>query len=66
MKIILNGEATQIDDNSTVLQVLQKYNLDSKLTVVEINLTVLKKEQFNTFFVKEDDKIELIRFMGGG
>ncbi len=66
MKIILNGEATQIDNNSTVLQVLQKYKLDSELTVVEINLTVLKKEQFNTFFVKEDDKIELIRFMGGG
>ena len=66
MKIILNGEVTQIDDNSTVLKVLQKYNLDPELTVVEINLTILKKEQFNTFFVKENDKIELIRFMGGG
>lgn len=66
MNIILNGNKENLGDNLTIIKLLEKYNLNPDYTVVEVNACILQKNQIESFIIKENDVIELIRFMGGG
>jgi sulfur carrier protein len=65
-KIIVNGEEIRIPKKSKVQDLLMQYQLDPAVTIVEVNSIILKKEEYGSVFFREMDKVELIRFMGGG
>ena len=66
MKILVNGEEKSFKENSTVFDMLKELNLNSSGIVVEKNLQIIKKEDYQNTPLKDDDKFEIIRFMGGG
>ncbi|MFH1429812.1 MAG: sulfur carrier protein ThiS [Candidatus Margulisiibacteriota bacterium] len=66
MNITINGENRQIENELTVIDLLNIFNLKPDYTAVEINGIILKKEQYSDEHVKENDTLELIRFMEGG
>jgi sulfur carrier protein len=66
MKIFLNGKDTIIQNNSEVLNILLEYNLSPKTVIVELNKKVLVQEEINKTILKENDKLEVLRFVGGG
>lgn len=67
MNIILNGKETQVENNTiTILELLGKYNLDPKINIVELNEEIIDKNNYSELYINEKDKIEIIRFMGGG
>jgi sulfur carrier protein len=36
------------------------------VVVVEINGNIVEKDNFDNTFIKENDKVEVVRFVGGG
>ena len=64
--MILNGKLIEFKDSITIKELLQDYDLDYKKVVVEVNEEIILKEDYYKFILKENDKIEVISFVGGG
>ena len=66
MNITVNGKTNQMDDGTSIVMLLSHYNIKNPMTIVEVNETVVPKDQWESHALKEDDKIEIIQLMGGG
>jgi len=66
MKLIINGEENIVDDNKSIEQIMIDLNIIDKVMACAVNMDIVKKDQWNIFIPKEDDKIELLQFVGGG
>lgn len=66
IKILLNGDELEINENSTVQDILNTMNYADQMFVVEKNLKIVPKEEYQTCLVDHDDKIEIVSFFGGG
>lgn len=66
MKVILNGKEKEIKENETISDLLKELNIKEKMVAVEINLKIIDKKEFKNVFIKENEKIEIVHFMGGG
>ncbi|HBH19209.1 MAG TPA: thiamine biosynthesis protein ThiS [Cyanobacteria bacterium UBA9579] len=66
MKIILNGEEKEVNEKSTVKEILGILKLKSPMLVVEKNLEIVQKDQYENCYLQDGDKIEVVSFFGGG
>ena len=66
MQIILNGNKVSISSSTNIKDLLTVNNYDSTLVAVEINLEVIPRSKHDSHYLKEDDKIEIIKAVGGG
>ncbi|HBE9443914.1 thiamine biosynthesis protein ThiS [Clostridioides difficile] len=62
----VNGKEIEFEENLTVIDLLNKYNLKSDRVVVEVNLEIIEESNYNTYVLKDEDIVELIIFIGGG
>jgi sulfur carrier protein len=65
-KIQLNGKKISIKSNISLLDLLKKYNLINKKVAIEHNGTIIPKINYKKKYLKNDDKIEIVHFIGGG
>ena len=66
MKIRLNGDPHELAEPLTLLQLLQRLDIDPRIVAVEHNLTIVKRDRLATTTVNEGDEVEIVRFVGGG
>jgi len=66
MNLIINGENKSFDDNFTLEQIIDKLMIKDKVMAAAVNMEIVKKENWKTYTFKEDDKLELLQFVGGG
>ncbi len=66
MKIVINGENKEFKDNITLLEIMENLAIKDKVMAAAINMQIIKKEDWNSCFPKDNDKIELLQFVGGG
>ena len=66
MKIIVNGDSTEVPNGATVVGLLDRLKLKPELVVVELNLTILKRDELANAALKEGDQVEIVHFVGGG
>ena len=65
-KIQLNGKKVVIKSNYSLLDLLKKYKLTNKKVAIEYNGTIIPKLKYKKKLLKENDKIEIVHFIGGG
>ncbi|MGC6367286.1 MAG: sulfur carrier protein ThiS [Candidatus Marinamargulisbacteria bacterium] len=63
--ITLNGEKTQTKATD-ILRLLESLKLQPTDVIVELNGTVLHKNEFPSTKITPQDNIEILRFIGGG
>jgi len=66
IKITVNGENKTIDSVKTISNLLNDLNIDSRKIAVELNLEIIPKSAYNDITVAENDKLEIVAFIGGG
>lgn len=66
MNIIVNGENKTFDEGITLLAIMNLLKIEDKVMAAAVNMEIVKKENWNSFKPKENDKIELLQFVGGG
>ncbi len=65
MNIYLNGEIFETN-SETIDQLVREKDFNADGLVVEVNLKIIKKENWNKVKLNQDDKIEFVTFVGGG
>jgi sulfur carrier protein len=66
MKVLVNGQPWEFSGEMNILQLLHELGMIVDRVAVEVNQHILDKKEFNTHFLKNNDKIEVISFVGGG
>ncbi len=66
MEIYLNGEKRQVGDGLSLRGLLDSFKIDPFSVVVERNEEVVPSRYFEETRVETGDKIEIVRFVGGG
>tara|TARA_B100000575_G_scaffold284442_1_gene278477 strand:- start:190 stop:393 length:204 start_codon:yes stop_codon:yes gene_type:complete len=65
-KIQLNGKKITIRSKVSIRDILKKYKLDNKKVAIELNGTIIAKDNFKKKYLKNNDKLEIVHFIGGG
>jgi len=68
MKLIhLNGKPIELPGTiSCVQDLLQLYELEKRIVVVEVNKEIIFKEQYREQTLSDQDTVEIVHFVGGG
>jgi sulfur carrier protein len=66
MTLIVNGETKDFQDDSTLQNIITNLQIENKVMAAAVNMNIVKKDDWNSFIPKNDDKIELLQFVGGG
>ncbi|MEN8189377.1 MAG: sulfur carrier protein ThiS [Thermodesulfobacteriota bacterium] len=67
MTIHLNGKPYQtVGSEPKISQILNELQIDPTSVVVELNSGIIAPDRFSDTLLKQDDRLELIRFVGGG
>ena len=65
-KIQLNGKKISIKSNFSIHDLLKKYKLINKKVAIEHNGKIISKINYKKKYLKNDDKVEIVHFIGGG
>ena len=65
-KIQLNGKKIVIKSNYSIFDLLKKYKLSNKKVAIEHNGIIISKTKYKKKFLKNNDKVEVVSFIGGG
>ena len=66
MKVMINGEDTEITEGKTVSDLLEDLQIGRDRVAVEIGLEIVPKARYEIHTLLEGDKIEIVQFVGGG
>ena len=66
MTLIINGETKEFQDNLTLQNIITNLQIEDKVMAAAVNMNIVKKDDWNNFIPKDNDKIELLQFVGGG
>jgi sulfur carrier protein len=66
IKIRINGKLSIINDNLTILHYLKKLKIPLKKVAIELNYEIIDKNNLHQIRIKNNDKIEIVHFIGGG
>lgn len=66
MQIILNGEPTIVDENTTIAQLIEQLQLTGKRIAVEINEEIVPRSAHTNTPFHEGDMVEIVHAIGGG
>lgn len=68
MILIINGKKEAYEkDSITIAELLELKKVKMpEMVTVELNGTILERDKFKSTYVKDNDTIELIYYMGGG
>jgi len=65
MKIFINGNEEHTE-SPTLAALIASRGLDAGPLVVELNQQIIKQEQWQATSLNEEDRLELLSFVGGG
>ena len=65
-KIQLNGKKVDIKPKATIYELLKKFKINNKKVAIEHNGTIVPKSNYKKKFLKNNDKLEVVHFIGGG
>jgi sulfur carrier protein len=66
MNITCNGEQKAVDNDISLNDLVLSLELNPQSLVAEVNGKIIEQPQFSDKKLQDDDRIELIRFVGGG
>ncbi len=66
IKIRLNGKLKLVNEKTIVLKLMKNLKIPLKKVAIELNQEIIDKKKLNKVILKNNDKIEVVHFIGGG
>tara|TARA_Y100000816_G_C25905299_1_gene472202 strand:- start:128 stop:394 length:267 start_codon:yes stop_codon:yes gene_type:complete len=66
IKIIVNGKLLMVNLNFSLKNLLEKIKTPINKVAIELNREIVNKKKLNKILLKNNDKIEIVHFIGGG
>jgi len=61
-----NGQKYSTNHDLTILELVQYFDYNTSLLVLEYNNLICSKKNWNNIFINNNDKIEIVTIVGGG
>ena len=65
MKLIINGQEKELECDR-VSDLLKSINLEKDIVGVELNKNIVHRQNFDSTILKDNDKLEIVKVVGGG
>ena len=65
-KIQLNGRKITLKGKISLFSLLKLHKLNTKKVAIEFNGKIIPKASYKKKIIKNNDKIEIVHFIGGG
>ena len=62
----LNGEKYHIKDQINLSDLINYFDYNGSLLVLEYNNSICNKKNWNKIYINHNDKIEIVTIVGGG
>jgi sulfur carrier protein len=66
MNVMVNGTPMELPDGLTIEELLMRLGVRREYTAVALNREVMPKHQYAGSVLRDGDKVEIVRPMGGG
>ena len=66
MRLTVNGEVRFFDGTPDVAALVTALGLDPRKVAVERNLAIVPRSAYASTLLADDDRIEIVHFIGGG
>ena len=66
IKIKINGKFNIINDKTKLSILIKNFKVPLKKVAIELNNEIIDKKKINKIYLKKNDKIEIVHFIGGG
>jgi len=66
MKLIINGNEKEFEKDIKLSELLEKLDLIDKVMAAAVNMEIVKQDTWQSYTLKDGDKLELLDFVGGG
>jgi len=66
IKIKINGKFSTINENLTLSIFLKQLKIPLKKVAIELNHKIIDKNKISKIKLKQNDKVEIVHFIGGG
>ncbi len=66
MILIINGETKEFEDGLSLQHIITSLQIEDKVMAAAVNMDIVKKDDWANFRPANDDKLELLQFVGGG
>ena len=66
MKIRVNGKVKSISNKYSMLDLVKILKIPLKKVAIEVNQEIVDKKKLDKILLKNNDKIEIVHFIGGG
>jgi thiamine biosynthesis protein ThiS len=66
LRVYVNGEAREFSTPLSLDQLITELDLPPARIAVELNRAVVRRSDWNTTELRDEDRIEIVHFVGGG
>jgi sulfur carrier protein len=66
MKLQINGEARDFNPPLTLAGLLERLDMKADRVAIELNRSIVAREQWAKTGLAEGDRLEIVHFVGGG
>lgn len=66
MRVYVNGESRELSGPASLAELITQLDLPPARIAVELNRTVVRRGDWDTTMLQDDDRIEIVHFVGGG
>ena len=65
-KIQLNGNPYEINNGTNLNELLNKLKIQKNKVAIEVNGEIVEKNKYPNLILNKGDKVEIVKFIGGG
>jgi len=66
MNVFINKTKTSTPKKTSIELLLINLGVENKFIAVEVNQVIVSKSNYGNYYLKENDKVEIIKAIGGG
>ena len=66
MNLRINGEDREVADNVSLTELVAQLDLTPARIAIELNQNVVRRANWPSTVLKENDRLEIVHFVGGG
>ncbi len=66
MKVFVNGELREVDQITSLAELITQLDFPMARIAVELNRDVVRRSDWDSTMLKDEDRIEIVHFVGGG
>ena len=66
MRVYVNGEPRELNQPLTLAELVAELDLPPARIAIELNRTVVRRNDWSATTLNDEDRIEIVHFVGGG